>query len=216
VANVYAPIDLEVGDLRGGMEGILQSLGAVLDTHLARDVRIRQRPGGLAIRALAVAGIAQRLDGAWSRVEQVVSHVDLAQTQVAAAARQRAGHVAGPHEHSLRVLGRVIDRRHLRDVALIQHPSDAAWLLWHRASEQASLTLITLTNDELAAADTAAGPSREQLAAAVPEVSLERLRGQWNRRTDGRMLRPGSGPREAFRIRPGMGMLAHAGAMADR
>lgn len=209
---MYAPIDPE----HGGMEDILRSLGAVLDTQLARAVEIRQRTDGLAIRALAVASIAQRLDGAWSHLEQVVTHVDLTQTQVAAAARERARHPAGPYERSLRLLGRLIDRRRFRDVTIIQHPSDTAWLLWHRPSAQASLSLMIRTNDELAAADTAAGPSRDQHIAAVPAVSKDRLRGQRSRRTDGRTLRPGSGPREAFRIRPGMGMLAHAGAIGDR
>jgi len=198
------------------MEDILWSLGAVLDGQLARAVEIRQRTHGLVIRALTVASIAQRLDGAWSHLEQVVTRADLTQTQVAAAARERAGHLAGPHERSLRLLGRVIDRHGLRDVTLIQHPSDTAWLLWHRTSGEASLTLMTLTNDELVAADAAAGPSPDQHVAAVPAVSQARLRSQWGRRTDERTLRPGSGPREAFRIRPGMGMLAHAGAMADQ
>ena len=78
VTNVYAPIDPE----QDGMEDILRSLGAVLDTQMARAIEIRQRPDGLAIRALAVADITARLDGAWSRLEHVVTHVDLARTRV--------------------------------------------------------------------------------------------------------------------------------------
>jgi len=208
---VYAPID----PARGEMEDILRALGTVLDTQMARAVEIRQRPDGLAIRALAVAGIAARLDGAWSPLEQVVTQVDLTRTRFAAVTRDRAGAVAGLHERCLRALGHVIDRRGLRKVTLIQHPSDTAWLLWHRTSDDANLTLVTLTNDELLAVDIAAAPSREPAMPAMPEVSLERLRGQWNRRTDGRALRPPTGPREAIRIRPGMGMLAHAGAVLE-
>jgi hypothetical protein len=211
VTNVYAPIDPE----RGGMEDILRSLGAVLDTQMARRVEIRQRADGLAIRALAVAGIAERIEGIWSRLEQLVTHVDLAQTQVAAAARDRAGHVAGPHERALRVLGRVIDRRRLRDVTLIQHPSDAAWLLWHRTNAQAGPTLITLTQDELLAADMTAARSSEPFSAPVPRVSQERLRDQRYRRPDGRPVRPTSRPREAIRIRPGQGVLSCAGLSAE-
>ena len=208
---MYAPIGPEQPD----MEDILRSLGAVLDTQMARAVRISQRVDGLAVRAMAVADIAQRLDGAWSQLEQLITHVDLTRTHMAAAARDRAGHVAGTHERSLRVLGRVIDRRDLRDVTLIQHPSEVAWLLWHRPSQRAGLTLITLTHDELMAADAAAHPTRAQLVQAVPGTNQERLRGQWNRLTDPRIPRQVTGPREAIRIRPGLGMLAHAGAIAD-
>ena len=207
---MYAPIDE-----RGGMEDILRSLGAVLDSHMARAVEIRQRRDGLAIRALAVAGIAERIEGAWSRLEHLVTHVDLVQAQVAATARDRLGNVAGPHERCLRALGRVIDRRGLRDVTLIQHPSDAAWLLWHRTSDGAGLTLVALTNDELLAADTAASPSREPVVPAMPTVGQEHLRGQRDRRTDGRTPRPAFGPREAIRIRPARGMLAQVAAIAD-
>jgi hypothetical protein len=209
---VYAPIDPE----RAGMEDILRSLGAVLDSTMARAVEIRQRADGLAIRALAVAGITERLTGGWARVEHVVTHLDLTQAHVAAAARARAGHVAGPHERSLRALGRVIDRRGLRDVTLIQHPSDTAWLLWHRTSDRPGTMLVTLTNDELLAADTVTAPARGPVGATVSELDRERLRGQQrSRHADGRALRPTPGPREAIRIRPGLGMLAHAGAIAD-
>ena len=195
---MYAPID----PAHDGMEDILRSLGAVLDTRMARAIEIRQRPDGIVIRALAVADIAARLDGTWSRLEHVVTHVDLARTRIAAAARDRAGNVAGPHERCLRALGRVIDRRGLRDVTLIQHPPRRAWLLWHRRSDDAGLTLVTLTNDELLAADTGAKPVREPALSAMPEVSLERLRGRGNRRSDGRVARPAPEPREAIRIRP--------------
>lgn len=210
---MYAPIDPE----RGGMEDILRSLGSVLDTQMARAVEIRLRGHGLAIQALAVAGIAQRLDGAWSQLEQVITHVDPVQSQIASAARDRARHVPGPHERSLRVLGRVIDLRGLREVTLIQHPSDAAWLLWHRASDDIGLTLMTLTDDEFVAADAAATLVRDQLANGAPESSQDRLRGQWARRSDGRAprSRPMCGPREALRVGPGRALLAHAGAAGD-
>ena len=206
---MYAPIEPE----HGGMEDILRSLGAVLDTQMARAVRIRQHGDRLAVRALAVAGIAQRLDGAWSELERVITHVDRTQAQAAAAGRSRPGYVAGPHEHSLRVLGRVIDRRGLRDVTLIQHPSGVAWLLWHRVSARATLTLITLTNDELVAAD-AAVQSRYQ-PGPVPASDPQRLSGPRNRLSDPRPSRLTSGPREAIRVRPGLGTLAYAGAIAD-
>lgn len=210
---MYASIDPE----RGGMEDILRSLGTVLDTQMARAVEIRQRGDSLVVRALAVAGIAQRLDGAWTQLEQVITHVDVTQAQIASAARDRAGHVTGPHERSLRVLGRVIDRRGLREVTLIQHPSDTAWLLWHRASGDADVTLMTLTQDELVAADAAAALVREQLATGAPESSQVRLRAQWARRSDGRAprSRPMCGPREALRVGPGRAVLARAGAGGD-
>ena len=115
------------------MEDILRSLGAVLDTQMARAIEIRQRadgarrprPGGrrhrgAARRCLVATGARRHPRGPGPGAASPRPRVD------------RAGHVAGPHERCLRAMGRLIDRRGLRDVTLIQHPSDAAWLLWHR------------------------------------------------------------------------------------
>lgn len=206
---MYASIDPD----RLGMEDILRSLGTVLDSHLARRVEIRQRMDGLLVRAEAVASISARLEGTWSRLELLMTHVDLVQAEIAVAARRRAGHMAGPHERSLGMLGHLIDERGLRGLMLSQHPSTGAWLLWHEASEGQGLILTVLTEDALEAAAAATSVARQRLAARGPEARHER--GLRTRRLHGRMSALGVGTRESIRVQPGRGMLAHAGAAAE-
>jgi hypothetical protein len=206
---VYAPIEPE----RLGMEGILRSLGTVLDAHLARGVEIRQHADGLVIRAEAVADIAARLDGIWSRFELILTHMDIVQAQIATAARRRSGHVAGPHERSLGVMGHLIDERGMRGLTLSQHPSDGAWLLWHEADDRQGLVLTLMTDDELEAGAAAASVARQPLATPVTGPRPER--GRRMRRTDGWAPRAGTRSRESIPVQAGRSMLTRAGAVAE-
>ncbi len=210
---MYAPIDPE----RRQMEDILRSLGAVLDAHLARGVVIKQQDDGLIVRAHAVASIAERLEGAWAPMERVLTHVDIVQAQVAAVARRRTGHGAGLLERTLRVVGRLVDERGLRGLTLIQHASSGVWLLWHEGAGHQRATLITLTVDELLAADAAAAMARDRRARSTTgPVAVGR--GQWGRRPDPEAPRSRGGylPREMLPGRPGRGMLVPARVFAER
>ncbi|MCY7420060.1 MAG: hypothetical protein LH650_16550 [Chloroflexi bacterium] len=187
------------------MEDILCSLGALLDSRMAGAIQITQRPDTLVVRAMAVSGVTQRLDGCWSRLEHVLTHVDLVQLGVAQAARNRSGHVAGTHETSLRVIGRLIDDRGLRSLTLMQHPSDGGWLLWHEGPSLDTLALISLTSAEIMAADQALVTPRTAVIVDAVEGGATHV--------DGPPARPWAAidRRAAMRIRRARPMLAHAG-----
>jgi hypothetical protein len=202
VTNVYAPIDPR----RGHLQDILRSLGAVLDAHLAREVVIAQQPDGVLVQAQVVATIADRLDGTWSRLERRLTHLDMAQAQMAAAARCIGGLDAGPMERALDALGRIADERDLRGVTIIQHASGNGWLAWHRGPDDRP-SLLAFSLDELlpplapTIAIDASGPHR--VAPRDPEPSRERARTHPGRAMDSRALRPqlGSAMREALPVR---------------
>ena len=216
---MYAPIDPE----HRHMEDVLRSLGAVLDAHLARAVAIRQRGDRLTVHAQVTASISARLEGSWSPLEQTLTHVDIAQAQMAAAARRGAGHIAGPLERSLGAIGRIVDAHGLQDLTLIQHTSNDAWLVWHAGTGSGQATLMTLTVDELLAADAAAAVADERRIRSGleprqgPGPAHDRTWTQWGRRSDGRAPRPqlGQVARETIAVRPGRSRLAHAGAVPD-
>lgn len=202
---MYAPLDPQ----RGSMEDILRSLGAVLDTRMATAIQIAQREDTLVVRALAVSGVTQRLDGCWSRVEHVLTHVDLVQLGMAQAARCRNGHVPGPHEGSLRVMGRLIDDRGLRGMTLMQHPSNGGWLLWHVMPALDTMALISMSDDEITAATTLPVPLRgNAVQGSDAGVAPKGV---------GLSVRPWGAidPRDTFRFRLGRPMLTFAGAAAD-
>jgi hypothetical protein len=210
---VYAPIDPQ----RGSMEDILRSLGAVLDTRMAGAIQITQRADALVVRAMAVSGVTQRLDGCWSRLEHVLTHVDLVQLGIARAARTRAGHPAGPHEASLRVMGRLIDDRGLRGLTLMQHLSDGGWLLWHEVPGAETLALISLTYEEIQAADAALAVLPAQAPISVTGSSPLSVAARTARSTEDRSPRAWAGmaPREVLRIRRGRQLLTYAGAAGE-
>jgi len=200
---VYAPIDPH----RGSMEDILRSLGAVLDSQLASAIRIMQKADTLVVRARAVSGITQRLDGRWSCLDHVMTHVDLVQLGIAQAARDRGGHVAGAHETSLRVMGRMIDDRELRGLTLMQHPSDGGWLLWHQVPSLDTLALVSLTDAEIVAADQALVARRTAVIVGAVEGSAKHVEGP--------PTRPWTAidPRDALRVRRARPTLAYAGVV---
>jgi hypothetical protein len=56
----------------------------------------------------------------------------------------------GRHERCLRMVGRIIDERGLRDLTLIQHPG-GGWLAWHTDARSARFVLTFLPEEELLA-----------------------------------------------------------------
>ncbi len=214
---MYAPIDLQ----RRQMQDTLRSLGVVLDAHLARGVVIAHQPDGLLVRAQVVASIGDRLDGTWSRMEQRLTHLDMAQAQMAAAARRTNGLQAGPIERTLEVLGRMADERDLRGLTLIQHASGSGWLVWHAAPDGRP-SLLTFTLEELLTTSTttvtANDPPPEPRSVRRGSGSL-RDRGRMlpGRTLDGRRLRPqlASAMREALPVRAAGPVFAGARSLQE-
>jgi hypothetical protein len=134
------------------MEDVLRSLGAVLDTIRARAVLIREAPWGLILRA-QVTPLHGRPEARWNPIEREMTADDLARYQREAVARRGSGHVAGPHERSLRMIGRHIDEQRTIGITLIQHPAEGSWLLWHGTSTIDGPTLLVLEEGELMVRD---------------------------------------------------------------
>lgn len=137
-------------DRRNDMQDVLRALGALLDARLAHAVRITEVADGLHVRAQMVAGVADRIAGRWTSSERRFSRLEVRRLQDDARRRRGQDHVPGRHERCLRMVGRVIDERGLRDVTLIQHP-DGGWLVWHTESRSARYVLAFLAEDELLA-----------------------------------------------------------------
>jgi hypothetical protein len=137
-------------DRRNDMQDALRSLGALLDARLAHDVRITEVVDGLHVRAQLVAGVADRIAGRWTSSERRFTRLEVRRLQDEARHRRGQDHLPGPHERCLRMVGRVIDERGLRDVTLIQHP-DGGWLVWHTESRSERYVLTFLPEDELLA-----------------------------------------------------------------
>jgi hypothetical protein len=154
------------------MEDVLRSLGAVLDTIRARAVLIREAHWGLILRA-QVTPVQGRPDARWSPIEREMTVQDLERYQREAVARRGSGHVAGPHERSLRMIGRYIDEEHTVGITLIQHPAEGSWLLWHGTSAIDGPTLLVLEEGELSVRDARARSmrvARERADAIAVEV----------------------------------------------
>ena len=151
-------------DRRNDMQDVLRSLGALLDARLAEDVRITQVVDGLHVRAHLVAGVADRIVGRWTSSERRFSRLELHRLQADARRRRGKDHVPGRHERCLRMVGRVIDERGLRDITLIQHPS-GGWLLWHTDARSARFVLTFLAEDELLARGDEVASLREAVLA---------------------------------------------------
>lgn len=152
-------------DWRASMQDVLRAVGATLDQVAGRHVVVTEDGQGLCVRAHASATLADRLEGRWSPFELTLSAADLAGLRVGAVARRGTGHVAGWHERSLRMVGRHVDERGMRDVHLIEHGSQGGWLLWHRDAERESAVLVLLEHDELRLADATAAQTRAAVEA---------------------------------------------------
>ncbi len=161
------------------MEDTLRSLGAVLDAVHARSVLIREAPWGLMLRAQVAVTPQDQLAGRWRSIDREMTADDLARYQREAVARRGTGHVAGPHERTLRMIGRHIDEEGREGVTLIQHPSEAGWLLWHGSSAVDGPSLLVLEHDELLVRDTReaeARLARQRADAIAMEVAHARGR----------------------------------------
>lgn len=137
-------------DRRNDMQDVLRSLGALLDTRLAHDVRITEVVDGLHVRARLVAGVADRIAGRWTSSERRFTKLEVRQLQADARRRRGQDHLPGRHERCLRMVGRLIDERSLHDLTLIQHP-EGGWMVWHTESRSARFVLTFLGEDELLA-----------------------------------------------------------------
>ena len=136
-------------DRSQGYEDVLRSLGAVLDAHRARSVYIRDMGDGLLVRARVIESIDARLVGRWSSLDRTYTREAIAESRRAAVARRGSGHIAGPIERSLRLVGQQADMRSLRGLTLIQHHTDDGWMLWHEGDSDGDAELISMTACEL-------------------------------------------------------------------
>lgn len=137
-------------DRRNDMQDALRALGALLDERLAQDVRITEVADGLHVRAYLVAGVVDRIAGRWTNSERRFSRLEVRRLRADARRRRGRDHLQGRHERCLRMVGRVIDERGLRDVTLIQHPG-GGWLVWHTDTRSTRFVLTYLAEDELLA-----------------------------------------------------------------
>jgi hypothetical protein len=149
-------------DRRRDMRDVLRSLGALLDARLARDVRISETPGGLRVRARMVGGVMDRIEGRWIAAERELSRLDIQRLRAEARIRRGRDHVPGRHERFLRVVGRVIDDRGLRDVTLMEHPG-RGWLVWHTEGASARAVLTYVGEGDLLSRDDDLDALRETL-----------------------------------------------------
>jgi hypothetical protein len=153
---------------QGQMQDVLRSVGALLDLVSARGVVVRQDGDRLVIGAQVAATLADRLEGRWSPLGRVLTPRHIARLRAEAVARRGSGHVAGPHERSLRMIGRHVDERSLSDITLIEQESESRWLLWHRDDVHERPVLILLEDDELRLADASATEARLAREARAP------------------------------------------------
>jgi hypothetical protein len=154
---------------RNDMQDVLRSLGALLDARLAQDVRITEVADGLHVRAHMVAGVADRIAGRWTTSERRFTRLDLRRLQADARRRRGQDHVPGRHERCLRMAGRAIDERGLRDLTLIQYPG-GGWLVWHTDGRSARFVLTFLAEDELLARSDEVAAVRESILAVDRRV----------------------------------------------
>lgn len=152
-----------------GMQDVLRSVGAMLDLVGARLIIIREDRDTIAVRAHVAPTLNDRIEGRWSPLERALSREDLATLRAQAVARRGTGHVAGPRERSLRMVGRHIDERSLRDVHLIEYGDEDGWLLWHHDTPHQRPALILLEGRAMRVA--AATAAQERAAREALEAS---------------------------------------------
>ncbi len=146
-------VDMVLLDASGGYEDALRSLGAFLDAHQARAVSIREVAVGLIVRAQMVGTVDDRLGGRWRSLERTFGANAIEAERRAARERRGTGHVAGPIERSLRLLGRQADDRRLGGLTIIQHHVDDGWLVWHDGKGSGSPELFSMSAGELGTLD---------------------------------------------------------------
>ena len=83
-----------------------------------------------------------RLGRAAVPVDRIYAPADFVDLRLQAEARRGSGHIAGPIEQGLRVVGHVIDVRGLVGITLVQHDASGGWLLWHRAADGRDRPLV--------------------------------------------------------------------------
>ena len=155
-------------DRRGrGLQDVLRSIGAVLDSNLARAVLVKEVETGLVVRARVSTTLEDRLAGASVPLERAYSKDELLEEQLAAVGRRGSGHLAGPIERAMRTIGRMADDRHLAELVIIQHDSEGAWLLWHNAVSNGKPELLAFSADELEQLDMAVTPAARRRAATA-------------------------------------------------
>jgi hypothetical protein len=150
------------------LEDILRSLGALLDERQARGVVIIHVEGGLMVRARVTPTLEQRLLGDSISMERAFGRQDILEAQIAGVARRGTGHVAGPIERALRVIGRAADAQGLVGLTLIQHHTDDGWLVWHRTADGRQ-QLKTFDSAELERGDAELRAARYQRDGAPEE-----------------------------------------------
>ena len=136
-------------DRSGGYEDLLRSLGAVLDELDARAVIVRDVPDGLLVRAQMPSQRLPLRAGVLEPLERLYPSPALLDAQIRAVMRRGSGHLAGPIERSLRVVGRRIDGDHLQEARAIQGVVDGEWSVWHRRVDDGRLEVLTLSSDDL-------------------------------------------------------------------
>jgi hypothetical protein len=105
--------------------------------------------------------LRDRLDDRWTDIERVMSPDDMQRYRAEAIARRGTGHIAGPHERSLRMIGRHIDEHRLEAVTLIQDRSEGSWLMWHGTDAAEGPRLAILDGDVLLLEDARAAAERQ-------------------------------------------------------
>ncbi len=133
----------------GGYEDVLRTLGAVLDASHARSVRIRQVGRELQVCAIVAYSLDDLLTGTWTTIDHTFSVDAMAEEQRTAVARRGSRHLAGPIERSLRLVGQQADERSLTGLTLMQHHTDAGWMVWHDANSDGRPRMLALTSGEL-------------------------------------------------------------------
>ena len=130
------------GGRASGLEGVLRSLGALLDATSARGVLVREIADGLFVRSSVASDIDARLGRAAATVDRIYAPADFVELRLQAEARRGTGHIAGPIEQGLRIVGHVIDVRGLVGITLVRHDPSDGWLLWHRAADGRDRPLV--------------------------------------------------------------------------
>jgi hypothetical protein len=122
----------------------LRSLGALLDGVHGRAVAIVLRPDGFLIRAL----VAPEPGAQRTPIERVFTRSDILEQRFLAIARRGTGHVAGPIERALRVIGLMaVEQGLVEHLVIVQ--VEGGWSVSHRSSSTADHRLIHLRAEEV-------------------------------------------------------------------
>jgi hypothetical protein len=151
------------GAPRQNYEGVLRSLGAVLDQRAMREITVNQTDDGFMVQGLAIVPGEER---AWNdpnaRLDKETFHLredDLAHFMEEALARRqgrsvRAPQVAGMaspgfYETALRVIGSYIDQQQPRDVFLFEQDHQFVMRLLMATRAGIRHVLVEFTREEV-------------------------------------------------------------------